>query len=82
MPLPVCGSGELAGWCQIELEGDALTPFAEPLGVFIALEPAVDAGLVDSALLHVGDGFGAGVGFAAVVDQLVEVFAGFHWRLG
>jgi len=52
------------------------------LGVFVALEPAGNAGLRRVAALHVEDGFGAGVGFAAVVDEFVEVFAGFHCRLG
>lgn len=61
-----------------EFDGDALVGFAAALGVFVALEPAVDAGLRRVAALHVEDDFGAGVGFAAVVDQLVEVFAGFH----
>jgi hypothetical protein len=50
--------------------------------VFVALEPAVDAGLRGVAALHVEDDFGAGVGFAAVDDEFVEIFAGFHWRLG
>jgi hypothetical protein len=72
----------LAGGWEIEFHGDALVAFAAALGVFVALEPSVDAGLRRVAALHVEDGFGAGVGFAAVVDKLVEVFAGFHWRWG
>ena len=51
-PESVCGGG---------LEVDAVVMWARPSrrrwGVFVALEPAVDAGLNDSALL-----FGAGVG--------------------
>jgi hypothetical protein len=43
--------------------------------VFVALEPAVDARLVESDALHVEDGFGARVGFAAVADDFVEVVA-------
>jgi hypothetical protein len=78
-PFPFGGSGwSTDGW-EIEFHGDSLVAFAAALGVFVALKPAVDAGV---AALHVEDGFGAGVGFAAVVDKLVEVFAGFHWRLG
>jgi hypothetical protein len=64
----VCGGG-----LEVEAGGDAGSAFAAALGVFVALEPAVDAGLVDSALLHVEDDFGAGVGDAAVVDYFVEV---------
>ena len=55
---------------------------AEALGVFVALERAVDTGLIDSALLHVEDGFGAGVGFAAVADEFVEVFVESHLLVG
>jgi hypothetical protein len=58
---------------DIDAGGDAGSAFAVALGVFVALEPVVDAGLIDSALLHVEDDFGAGVGFAAVVDYFVEV---------
>ncbi|MEI9980847.1 MAG: hypothetical protein WDN23_17960 [Edaphobacter sp.] len=46
--------------------------------MLVALKPAVDAGLVEPDALHVEDGFGAGIGFAAVVDDFVEVFAGVH----
>jgi hypothetical protein len=82
VPFQFCGLVGLVGGCEIELEGDVLAAFAEALGVFVALEPAVDAGLGRVAALHVEDDFGAGVGFAAVVDKLVGAFAGFHWRLG
>ena len=58
----------------VESGGDSGSALAEALGVFVALEPAVDHALGCSHLLHVEDSFDAGVGFAAVVDEFVEVF--------
>jgi hypothetical protein len=43
------------------------------LAVFVALEPAVDHLLGGADGLQVEDDFGAGVGLAAVVDELVQV---------
>ena len=45
--------------------------------MFVALEPAVDARLGRVAALRVEDGLGAGIGFAAVAYELVEVS---EWR--
>jgi hypothetical protein len=50
------------GGREIKFHGDALVAFAAALGVFVALEPAVNARLRRVAALHVEDGFGAGVG--------------------
>ena len=65
---------------EVDEGGEGCFSFAEALGVLLALEPAVDAGLGCAGLLHVGDDLGAGVGVAAVVDDFVEVFVeGSHW---
>ncbi len=44
---------------------DGCVSFADALTAFVALEPAVDAGLVHAEGLHVEDGFGTGAGLAA-----------------
>lgn len=41
--------------------------------MFVALKPAVDAGLIEAHGLHVKDGLGAGAGDAAVGYEFVEV---------
>jgi hypothetical protein len=43
------------------------------LGMFVALEPSVDAGLGRAGLLHVGDDLGACVGFGTVGNEFVEI---------
>lgn len=61
---------------QVDFEVDGPLLFAAALGVLIALEPAVDHGLGDPDGLHMQDSLGAGVGFATVVDEFVEVPGG------
>jgi hypothetical protein len=66
-----------AGWFRHEDSGgEAGVALAEALAVFVALEPEVDHLLGGADALHVEDGFGAGGGHAAVVDELVEVAGG------
>lgn len=49
--------------------------FTNAMGVLVALESAINAGLVDSALLHVEDGFGVGVSHLIFVYGLHKQIA-------